>query len=81
LKDVTSNECCWYPAALFRLEKVPSVARTVPDVLSTWTLKVSKAVVVVVSAVSMCSQKVRVAVVAVEGIEMVWAAESVCVVP
>jgi hypothetical protein len=49
--------------------------------LSTWTFKVSKAVVVVVSAVSMCSQKVKVAVVAVEGMEMVWAAESVCVVP
>jgi len=66
---------------LFRLENVANVESTVPDVLSTWTLKVSKAVVVVVSAVSMCSQKVKVAVVAVEGMEMVWAAESVCVVP
>lgn len=49
------------------MEKVPSVASTVPEVLSTWTLNVSKAVVVVVSAVSMCNQKVRVAEVAVEG--------------
>jgi hypothetical protein len=56
---------------LFRLEKVPSVESTVPELLSTWTFRVSKAVVVVVSAVSMCSQKVRVAVVAVEGMEMV----------
>lgn len=56
---------------------MPSVASTVPDVLSTWTLKVSNAVVVVVSAVSMCSQKVSVAEVAVEAMETVWAAESV----
>ena len=48
---------------------------------STWTFKVSNAVVVVVSAVSMCSQKVKVAEVAVEGMVMVWAAVSVCVVP
>jgi len=53
------------------LEKVPRVESTVPDVFNTWTRKVSKAVVVVVSAVSMCSQKVRVAVVAVEGMLMV----------
>jgi hypothetical protein len=50
-------------------------------VFSTWTFRVSNAVVVVVSAVSMCSQNVRVAVVAVEGMVMVWAAVSVCVVP
>lgn len=49
--------------------------------MSTCTCKVSNAVVVVVSAVSMCSQKVRVALVAVEGIVTVWVAESVCVVP
>jgi len=60
---------------------VPSVESTVPEVFNTWTLKVSKAVVVVVSAVSICSQKTRVAEVAVEGIEMVWAAESVWLVP
>jgi len=53
----------------------------VPDVLSTWTFKVSKAVVVVVSAVSIWSQKVKVAEVAVEGMEMVCAALSVWVVP
>jgi len=42
---------------------------------------VSKAVVVVVSAVSMCSQKLNVAVVAVAGMVTVWVAESVWVVP
>lgn len=50
-----------------RLENVPRVASRVPLVLSTCTCMVSNAVVVVVSAVSMCSQKLRVAVVAVEG--------------
>lgn len=56
---------------------MPRVESTVPDVFSTWTRKVSKAVVVVVSAVSICNQKVNVAVVAVEGIVMVWPAVSV----
>jgi hypothetical protein len=42
---------------------------------------VSKALVVVVSAVSMCSQKVRVAVVAVEGIVTVCTMLSECVEP
>lgn len=60
---------------------MPSVASTVPEVLSTWTFRVSKAVVVVVSAVSMCSQKVKVALVAVEGMVTVWTAESVWLVP
>lgn len=59
------------------MENVPRVESTVPDVFSTWTRKVSKAVVVVVSAVSICNQKVNVAVVAVEGIVMVWPAVSV----
>jgi hypothetical protein len=63
------------------LEKVPRVANTVPLVLSTWTCRVSNAVVVVVSAVSICSQKVRVADVAVDGIVTVWVAVSVWVVP
>ena len=81
MKEVMSKDFWLYPAALFKLEKVASVDSTVPDVLSTWTLKVSNAVVVVVSAVSMCNQKVSVAVVAVEGMVMVWAAESVWVVP
>lgn len=60
---------------------MPSVDRTVPDVFSTCTLNVSKAVVVVVSAVSMCNQKVRVALVTVEGMVTVCAAMSVWVVP
>jgi len=64
-----------------RLENVPNVARTVFEVFSTWTCNVSNAEVVVVSAVSMCSQKVRVAVVAVDGIVTCWIAVSVCVVP
>jgi hypothetical protein len=64
-----------------RLENVPNVASTVFELLSTWTCRVSKAVVVVVSAVSMCSQKVSVAVVAVEGIVTVWVAVSVWLVP
>ena len=59
------------------MENVPRVANTVPLVLSTWTLKVSNAVVVVVSAVSICSQKVRFAEVAVEGMVTVWVAVSV----
>lgn len=71
------NECCWYPAAWFRLENWPRTASTVPDVLSTWTWNLSNAVVVVVSAVSMCSQKLKVAVVTVEGIVTVCVAVSV----
>ena len=57
------------------------MASTVPEVFSTWTLRVSNAVVVVVSAVSMCSQKVSVALVLPAGMDTVWVAESVCVVP
>lgn len=49
--------------------------------MSTWTESLSKAVVVVVSAVSICSQNVSVAVVTVDAIVTVWVAESVCVVP
>jgi len=41
---------------LSRLEKVARVARTVPEVLRTWILKVSGFAVVVVSVVSMCCQ-------------------------
>lgn len=63
------------------MENVPSVASTVPEVLSTWICRVSNAVVVVVSAVSMCSQKLNVAVDTVEGMLTVWVAVSVCVVP
>lgn len=63
------------------MEKVASVASTVLELLSTWTVSLSKAVVVVVSAVSICSQKTSVAVVMVDGMVTVWVAESVCVVP
>ena len=68
--DVTvmGSERWTYPAALFRLENVPSVCSTVPAEFSTCTVSVSNAVVVVVSAVSMCRKNVRVAVVAVDGI-------------
>jgi len=62
---------------LFRLEKVANVANTVLELLRTWTFSVSNAVVVVVSAVSMCNQKVRLAVVAVEEMVTVCVAESV----
>ena len=50
---------------MFRLENVPNVVVTPP--LITCTDRTSNAVVVVVSAVSICSQNVKVAVVAVEG--------------
>ena len=63
------------------MENVPKVASTVPLVFSTWTFRVSNAVVVVVSAVSMCSQKVRVALVFPAGMETVCCDESVWVVP
>jgi hypothetical protein len=64
-----------------RLENVPSVASTAPEVFSTWICNVSFLSVVVVSAVSMCSQKLNVAVVAVAGMVTVWVAESVWVLP
>ena len=60
---------------------MPSVASTVLEVFNTCTCSVSNAVVVVVSAVSMCSQKLSVAVVAVDGIVTVCVAVSVWVVP
>lgn len=63
------------------MEKVPSVCSRVPLVLRTCMDRTSKAVVVVVSAVSICNQKVRVAVVAVEGMVTVWVAVSVWLVP
>ena len=59
-----------------RLENVARVAMTVPAVSSTWTWSVSFIAVVVVSAVSMCSQKLKVAV-PVAGMVTVWVAESV----
>lgn len=61
---------------------MPRVAKTdVPALLSTWTCRVSNAVVVVVSAVSICSQNVRVAELAVDGMLTVWVTVSVWVVP
>src|SRR5215467_2282045 len=63
-----------YPAAWLRFENVP---RVVP---LTATVTLSKAVVVVVSAVSMCSQKLSVAV-QPAGMLTVWATESVCCAP
>ena len=52
-----------------------------PDELRTCTVNVSNAVVVLVSAVSMCRKNVSVAAVAVEDIVTCWSAVSVCVVP
>ena len=66
---------------LFRFEKVPRVASTVLLELRICTCNVSNAVVVVVSAVLIFSQKLNVAVVAVDGIVICWNSESVCVVP
>ena len=67
--------------AAFRLENVARVCKTLPDVSRTCTVNVSKAVVVLVSAVSICSQKVNVAVVAVEGTATVCVRVSVVVLP
>lgn len=57
------------------------MASTVLELFSTWIWSVSNAVVVVVSAVSICSQKLNVAVVTVDGMVTVWVAVSVWVVP
>ena len=64
-----------------RFENVASVASTVPLLLRIWTLSVSYAVTVVVSAVSMCSQNVSVAEVLPAGMVTVWRIESVCAEP
>lgn len=66
---------------LFRLENVFRVESTVPEELRTWTARVSKALVVVVSAVSICSQKLRDALVAFEAIVTCCVSVSVCVAP
>ena len=81
MKAVTSNVLKTYPVDLFKFEKDPSVASTVLLELRTCTCKVSNAVVVVVSAVVIFSQKLNVTVVADDGIVIVWKSESVCVVP
>jgi hypothetical protein len=67
--------------AAFRFENVARVVSTVPLELSTWTFSVSYAVVLVVSAVSMCSQNEKFAFLHVDGMVTVWARVSVCVVP
>ena len=54
---------------------------TEPEELRTCTVKVSNAVVVVVSAVSMCSQKLRVAAVAFDAMVTCCITVSVVVVP
>ena len=76
-----SKLTCVYPAAAFRFEYVTSVARTAPEELRTWTFIVSLALVVVVSAVSMCRQKESVAPAAVAGMLTVCKIESVCTEP
>lgn len=63
------------------MEYVARVESTVPALFRTCNVKVSNAVVVVVSAVSTCSQKVSVAAVALEAIETCCITVSVCVVP
>ena len=78
---VRSNVFCEYPAAALRFEYVASVASTVPELFNTWTFNVSYAVVVVVSAVSIWSQNVRVAAVAFAGMVTCWYSVSVCAVP
>lgn len=54
---------------------------TVPAVLRTCTVRVSKAVVVLVSAVSMCSQNVSVAAVALAAMVACCMMESIVVAP
>jgi hypothetical protein len=63
------------------LENVARVDRTFPEESRTRTVKVSNAVVVLVSAVSMCSQKLRVAWVAAEGTVTCCMTVSVLVLP
>ena len=81
LNEVRSKVCCAYPVFLFRLENVFRVERTVPDELRICNARVSNAVVVLVSAVSIWSQKVSVAAVAFEAMETCCMSVSVWVVP
>lgn len=66
---------------LFKLENVFRVERTVPDELRICSARVSNAVVVLVSAVSMWSQKVSVAAVAFEAMAACCISVSVWVAP
>ena len=81
LKLSRLNDFCEYPVLWFRLENVARVERTVPDEFRTCTVNVSNAVVVLVSAVSICRKNVSVAAVAVDGIVTCCSTVSVCVVP
>lgn len=63
------------------MEKVARVESTVPELLRTCTVSVSNLVVVVVSAVSTCSQKLNVAAVALEAMLTCCIIVSVFVVP
>ena len=81
MNEVRSKLLSWYPLAAFRLENVANVDSTVPEVLRTCTVKVSKAVVVLVSAVSMCSQKLSVAAVALDAMLTCCRMLSVVVAP
>src|SRR5215213_9587792 len=81
LKGVRSKVRNTYPVVLFKFEKVASVVSTVLLELRTCTCNLSNAVVVVVSAVLIFSQKLKVTLFAVDGIVICWKSESVCVVP
>src|SRR5207248_3181384 len=70
-----------YPVLWSRFEYVARVARTVPEPFSTWTLSVSYAVVVDVSAVSTCSQKLNWYELHPAGRVMDWASVSVWLAP
>jgi hypothetical protein len=60
---------------------VASVESTVPDEFRICTVRVSKAVVVLVSALSMCRKNDSVAAVALAGMVTCCITVSVCVVP
>lgn len=74
-KADTSSDFWMYPVFLFRFEYVARV------VLPIFAVSLSYAVDDVVSAVSMCSQKVSVAVLHPEGIVTLWERVSVWVLP
>src|ERR1051326_6872397 len=81
LKLSRLKDFCEYPVAWFRFENVAKVESTVPDEFRICTVSVSNAVVVLLSAVSMCRKNVSVAAVAADGMVTVCSAVSVCVVP
>ena len=79
LKALTSKVLNTYPLVRFKLEKLASVVSTVLLELRTCTCSLSNAVVVVVSAVVIFSQKLNVALFTVDGIVNCWKSVSVCV--